>query len=47
VPLLAKRWLNCATIAFAIKAGAMKYEALLQMTDDLIASIESLYETST
>ena len=47
VPLLAKRCFNCATIAFAIKAGAMEYEALLQMADDLIASIESLYETST
>lgn len=30
----------------AIKAGAMEYDALLQMADDLIASIEKHYETS-
>jgi hypothetical protein len=31
----------------AIKAGEMEYDALLQMADDLIASIENLYTTST
>ena len=31
----------------AIKAGEMEYDALLQMADDLIASIEHLYTTST
>jgi len=31
----------------AIKAGAMEYDALLEMADDLIASIEKHYTTST
>jgi hypothetical protein len=31
----------------AIKAGEMEYDALLQMADDLIISIEHLYSTST
>ena len=31
----------------AIKAGEMEYDALLQKADDLIASIEHLYTTST
>lgn len=31
----------------AIKAGAMEYDDLLKMADDLIASIEKHYETST
>jgi predicted nucleotidyltransferase len=31
----------------AIKAGEMEYDALLQKADDLIASIEDLYSTST
>jgi len=31
----------------AIKAGEMEYDALLQKADDLIASIENLYTSST